>query len=119
MKTIVLISLLSLLSIGVFAQSDLSLKLDPPIDFNSGILEPDSAFFSFKDAKIQIDYQNYLAQPKKAQPDLTAMDYYSKMPIAKPRGNNWNMPISVPDSTIDYAIRVKIIEPFILPKSKK
>lgn len=106
MKTIVLISLLSFLSMGVFAQIDLSLKLDPPIDFNSDRLAMNSTYFSFKVAKTQIDYKNYLEQPKKAQPDLTAMNYCRKMPIAKPRGNNWNMPIAVPDSSIVYSIKV-------------
>lgn len=119
MKTIMFVSLFSFLSVGVFAQNDLSLKLASPIDFNSGKLAMDSTYFSFKDAKENTSFHNYFTQPQKVQPNLKTMNYYSEMPIVKPPGNNWNMPIVVPDSTVNYAIREKRINTFVLSESEK
>lgn len=110
MKTIMFVSLLSFLSVVVFAQTDLSLKLAPSIDFNSGKLAMDSTYFSFEDTKENTSFHNYFKQLQKVPSNLKTMNYYSEMPIFKSRGNNWNMPIFVPDSTVNYAIKEKRIE---------
>lgn len=119
MKTIGLITLLFFMSVGVFAQNDFDIKPLPKIDFNDGFLQQDNSYLEFENDRESADYLVLLSTRKVRKEDFIVMKYKNKMPIAKPQGNYWNMPIAVPDSTINYAIMVKRIGSGSLFKGQK
>lgn len=109
MKANLLLFLFVGFSLSCFAQHDFSLKLLPKVDFNSGRLQTDSTNFTFKSKAEQFNLQQYFMPNKETSQKWTNMAYKSNMPIANPGNYSWNMPIAVPDSTVNYAIRVKRI----------
>ncbi|MCY1720730.1 hypothetical protein OU798_10270 [Prolixibacteraceae bacterium Z1-6] len=45
--------------------------------------------------------------------------FSDNMPVIVPLGNHWNMPVAVPDSTVNYFIRDKRIGSGNFPDQKK
>lgn len=120
MKTNLLLFLFVIFSLGSFAQHDFSLKPVPKIDFNSGMLQADSTNFTFESKADQPNLQQYFAQKKQTSTNWNKWAYSSNMPIAKLGNYSWNMPIAVPDSTINYAIReLRIYSPDDFYKKQK
>ena len=110
MKSIILILAAIVISATCYAQHDFSIKPLPKIDFNSGVLHQNSSYMKFNTEKKSTDYLALLSHEIKDKPNVAVLKYNSKMPIAFPHGNFWNMPVAVPDSTINYAIREKRIK---------
>lgn len=118
MKANLLLFLFVVFSLSCFAQHDFSLKLLPKVDFNSGMLQADITNFTFESKAEQFNLQQYFTQKKETSPKWTNMAYKSNMPVVNPGNYSWNMPIAVPDSTVNYAIRVKRIE-YVNPVEKE
>lgn len=112
MKSNILLFLFLVFSLSCFAQHDFSIKLVPKVDFNSGRLQTDSTNFTFESNTVESNLQQYFVQKKETSQKWTQLAYTSNMPIVNPGNYNWNMPVAVPDSTINYAIREKRIELF-------
>ena len=51
------------------------------------------------------DFKKFFNEPKQEKVIVYGFRYNGGMPIAKPQGFNWNMPIAVPDSSIVYSIQ--------------
>lgn len=105
MKTIVLFSLFVFLSIGAVAQNHPSFKLTPPNNFKNGILEADSSYLSFSTEYKMYDFNKVFNETKQKKVFVKGLHFSGGMPIVKPQGFNWNMPIAVPDSNIVYSIQ--------------
>lgn len=118
MKTKLIFLLLIGLSVSTFAQHDFSIKPLPKIDFNSGIQKQDSSYMKFDNIQKSPDYLMLLSPKSSDRKPVSILRYKSKMPIAKPYGNYWDMPVAIPDSTVNYAIREKRIE-YLNPGEKK
>ena len=120
MRTIMLIFILTASFKGVYAQNDLVLKISPPIDFNSGVLAPDSSYLLFGDKSRNQDFKIYFEKMVKEKKDVVVPYSIYNMPVVQPREYIWNMPVVVPDSTINYTIRIigaENADPKVLSKS--
>lgn len=115
MKSSILILLFFTFSLGSFAQHDFNLKPMPKISFNSGQLATDSTNITFKPNQFYFDLDQYF--PKKQDAKIRRYKQYnqSNMPIAGLGHYQTNMPILVPDSSINYAIRIKRIGTYPTP----
>lgn len=109
MKTIILIITAVTISLSSIAQHDYSIKPLPKIDFNSGVLQADSLCLNFDNQNKSPQYLALLFPKIESKKPINTGSYASKMPVFKPRLKCWNMPVVVPDSTVNYAIRQKQI----------
>lgn len=124
MRTI-LISLFVFVTMSAVAQ-DLKLNSFKKVEFGDlKSLEKTDYFYispGFKiDTKLQSPFSLSSKDQKKSiekylnskQPDfITAID---GMPIASPKGFNWNMPVAKPNSSVEYYIKERKIDSWIEP----
>lgn len=131
MRTFIILALLIVLNFGVHSQNLNKIEKLPEIEFGktdtlknqdyfkiSPLFENQDTLQLFLERKKWLDslYNNFKLAPKQTEP-LTfsmpnAMRSYNSlnMPIKKPKGNYWNMPVWVPDSTVNYSIKQAIPE---------
>ncbi|WP_319591864.1 hypothetical protein [uncultured Draconibacterium sp.] len=115
MKTIVLLMFVSCLSFTLFSQNKFVIKPLPRIEFDDFNQQQQPDYLSvspqlklegelpqsFLDGKSESS-NSYL----KSTTDVF-MALGDNMPVVKPSGNYWNMPVAVPDSTNMYFIKEK------------
>lgn len=113
MKTSFLFLLFVAFALSGFAQHDFSIKPMKKVDFVSGINKQQSSYLKFDSTEKSPDYLARLTPKKNERKFASILKYRSKMPVAKPKVDMWNMPIAVPDSTVNFAIQEKRIELFV------
>ncbi len=116
MRTVFLSLLLLVGSFTAFAQHNFSLKPMPKIDFTTGNPASDSLKIAFDTLNIQPDYKLYFSEQKTPEIKKYKNKPQYRMPIATPGDFAWNMPIVVPDSSVNYAIRIKRLGAVSLPE---
>jgi hypothetical protein len=117
MKAIVLLFIGFLFSFSINAQNTFNLKELPEIDFDT-IWHADTSRLLSLVPKFKLEPPQEYSFSSGAPENLYGINsnkknlaikkylsYTYKMPVIKPSGNNWNMPIHIPDSTVNYFIR--------------
>ncbi|WP_163325867.1 hypothetical protein [Draconibacterium mangrovi] len=120
MKTIVILMFFCCLGFSSFSQNEYAIKPLPRIEFDDfqKQQQPDyltiSPQLKLEDKLPQSLFDDNTENPidnsyLKSKTDLF-MALGDNMPVVKPSGNYWNMPVAVPDSSKVYFIQEKRIE---------
>ena len=110
MKTIVLIIILCGLSVCTMAQKDFQFRKFEKFNSNKYWEKDSLGVFPISPllkTDKKLSRNNFLSGTQKSH---LYMKYSYTMPIAKPGRDCWNMPVFVPDSTVNYAIKDKRIQ---------
>ncbi|MDX8337655.1 hypothetical protein SLH46_00580 [Draconibacterium sp. IB214405] len=131
MKSIVVLMFVCCLSFTSISQNDFAIKPLPRIDFDDFRQQQQPNYFTIS-PELKLDDQRTQPFVVDEKAESTIDNSYIKsttdvffafgdnMPVAKPSGDYWNMPVAVPDSSFVYFIKEKRLSgsPSILPGDK-
>uniref|UniRef100_UPI003217FBB5 hypothetical protein n=1 Tax=uncultured Draconibacterium sp. TaxID=1573823 RepID=UPI003217FBB5 len=128
MRTLLIVVLL-FSGVRVFAQQNPVLKSLPKIEFDDFRFENKDIFDISPTFKIDTLFEKPLIFPEENkrksfeqylnQGKPVFISSINRMPIAKPFGNYWNMPVAVPDPSVRYYIKEKKIDGWGEPMPEK
>nr|WP_319271072.1 hypothetical protein [uncultured Draconibacterium sp.] len=115
MKTIVLLIFVCCLGFTSLGQNDFAIKPLPRIDFDDFRQQQQPDYLTIS-PQLKLDDElspSFLAGKSEGNNSYlkSTTDVFialgDNMPVVKPSGNYWNMPVAVPDSTNIYFIKEK------------
>ncbi|WP_319500130.1 hypothetical protein [uncultured Draconibacterium sp.] len=118
MKTIVFLMFVCCLSFTSFSQNEYAIKPLPRIEFDDFYKQQQSDYLTISpQLKLDTPLTKSLVFDDKSESTIdnsylkstteVFMALGDNMPVVKPSGNYWNMPVAVPDSSNVYFIKEK------------